>query len=86
MTEPDVPLLEPIGGTGDTITGLVAAFTYAGLKPHEAAIIAARANRTAGQYAGVTPATKVKEDIARFPDVFKDNLCQWSGICTAKGG
>ena len=27
ITEPDVPELEAIGGTGETITGLVAAFT-----------------------------------------------------------
>lgn len=47
ITKPDVPALEAIGGTGDTITGLVAAFTYAELEPHQAAIIADRANRMA---------------------------------------
>lgn len=54
ITKPDVPALEAIGGTGDTITGLVAAFTYAELEPHQAAIITARANRMAGQFAEVT--------------------------------
>ncbi len=86
VTEPDVPALEPIGGTGDTITGLVSALTYAELEPHEAAIIAARANRMAGQYARVTPATKVRQVIAQFPSVFKDYLCQWSNVCYVKGG
>ncbi len=86
VTEPDVPTLEPIGGTGDTITGLVSALTCAGLEPHEAAIIAARANRMAGEYARVTPATRVRQVIAQFPSVFKDYLCQWSKVCYVKGG
>jgi len=86
ITEPDVPMLEPIGGTGDTITGLVSALTYAELELHEAAIIAARTNRMAGKYAQVTPATKVRQVIAQFPAVFKDYLCQWSNVCYIKGG
>jgi hypothetical protein len=85
IDKPDVPALEAIGGTGDTITGLVSAFLYAGLEPHEAAIIAARANRVAGQYAGVTPATRVRQIISHFPEVFREHLCQWSGVCYGKG-
>jgi NAD(P)H-hydrate repair Nnr-like enzyme with NAD(P)H-hydrate dehydratase domain len=86
VTEPDLPALEAIGGTGDTITGLVSAFVYAELEPREAAIIAARANRMAGKYAEVNPATKVSEVIARFSAVFKDYLCQWSNVCYVEGG
>ena len=86
ITEPDVPVLEAIGGTGDTITGLVAAFIYAELEPHQAATIAARANRMAGQFAGATPATKVRQVIAQFPAVFREYLCQWSGVCYVEGG
>jgi NAD(P)H-hydrate repair Nnr-like enzyme with NAD(P)H-hydrate dehydratase domain len=86
VTEPDVPPLEAIGGTGDTITGLVSALVYAELEPHEAAIIAARANRMAGKYARVTPATRVRHVVAQFPAVFKDHLCQWSGVCFMEGG
>jgi NAD(P)H-hydrate repair Nnr-like enzyme with NAD(P)H-hydrate dehydratase domain len=81
ISEPDVPTLEPIGGTGDTITGLVSAFVYAELEPHEAAMIAARANRTAGKLAQATPATRAWQIIQQFPIVFKENLCQWSGVC-----
>jgi len=76
IAEPDIPALEAIGGTGDTITGLVAAFAYAGLELTQAAIIAARANRSAGQLAKVTPATKVRQVIARYPSVFREYLCQ----------
>ncbi len=86
VTEPSVPELEAIGGTGDTITGLVSAFTYAGLRLHEAAIIAAKANRMAGRFAQATPATKVGQIIERFPAVYKEYLCQWSGACDTKGG
>ena len=85
VTEPDVPELEAIGGTGDTITGQVAAFTFTGLEPHEAAIIAARANRMAGKQAQATPATKVAEIIDHLPAVFTENLCEWSGVCIPKG-
>jgi hypothetical protein len=85
VAEPSMPALEAIGGTGDTVTGLVAALTYAELEPQEAAIIAARANRMAGKYAQATPATKVKDIIAQFPSVFKDYLCQWSNVCYIGG-
>jgi NAD(P)H-hydrate repair Nnr-like enzyme with NAD(P)H-hydrate dehydratase domain len=85
ISEPDIPEMEAIGGTGDTITGLLAALIYTGLEPSEAAIIAARANRMAGKYAGATPASKVKQIIDCFPLVFKDNLCQWSNVCYTKG-
>jgi NAD(P)H-hydrate repair Nnr-like enzyme with NAD(P)H-hydrate dehydratase domain len=86
ITEPDVPALEAIGGTGDTITGLVSALVYAELEPHEAAIIAARANRVAGEYAQATPATRVSNIIGWFPLVFEQHLCQWSGVCYIEGG
>ncbi len=85
VTEPDVPALEAIGGTGDTITGLLAALCYSGLEPHEAAIIAARANRFAGQSAHATPATRVWQMVRELPAVFKEHLCTWSGACFAKG-
>lgn len=86
INEPHVPVLEAIGGTGDTITGLVSALIYAGLEPHEAAAIAARANRTAGEMANATPATRVIDIINQLPLVFEQNLCQWSGVCCIEGG
>lgn len=85
ISEPNIPALEAVGGTGDTITGLVSAFAYADVGLREAAILAARSNRMAGEYAGVTPATRISQVIARFPAVFKDYLCQWSEVCCRKG-
>jgi NAD(P)H-hydrate repair Nnr-like enzyme with NAD(P)H-hydrate dehydratase domain len=86
ITEPDVPELEAVGGTGDTVTGLVAAFSYAGLDRYEAAVLAARSNRMAGKYARVTPETRVWEIVAHFPAVFKEYLCQWSEVGIIEGG
>ena len=82
INEPDVPALEAIGGTGDTITGLVSAFVYAGYKPHHAAIIAAKANRLAGKFSQPTPATKVSQIINQFPEVFKKYLDEWKNTLT----
>jgi len=81
INEPNVPMLEPIGGTGDTITGLVSALVYAGLEPKDAAVYACRTNRMAGLMEQPTPATKVKDIIDQFPMVAKQNYCAWSGVC-----
>ena len=77
ITQPDVPEIECIGGTGDTITGMIAALIYAGLDPQKAAVISAAANRLAGQRAKANPATKINEIIDQFPAVFADNLNSW---------
>jgi NAD(P)H-hydrate repair Nnr-like enzyme with NAD(P)H-hydrate dehydratase domain len=84
--EPNEPALEAIGGTGDTITGLVSAFVYAGLDPPEAGIIAAKSNRMAGRYARARPDTRISEIVRQFKPVFQDHLCQWSGVCMEPAG
>ena len=78
IDEPNVPTLEPIGGTGDTITGLVSGLVYAGMEPKNAAIFARRTNRTAGILARPTPATKVKDIIDQFPVVCRDYYDAWN--------
>lgn len=67
VAEPGIEALEPIGGTGDTLTGMVAALAAAGHDLENAALLAARANRLAGLLAQPTPATQVGEIIARIP-------------------
>jgi len=64
---PNVEVLEPIGGTGDTLTGIVAALTYGGYPVTRAATMAARVNRLAGKLANPTPATQVAEIIKEIP-------------------
>jgi ADP-dependent NAD(P)H-hydrate dehydratase / NAD(P)H-hydrate epimerase len=67
VAEPCIETLEPIGGTGDTLTGMAAALAVAGHDVADAALLAARANRLAGFLAQPTPATQVGEIIAHIP-------------------
>jgi len=67
IDQPCHEALEAIGGTGDTLTGIVAALAAAGYDLPTAAILAARTNRVAGQLAQPTPATQVLEIIRRIP-------------------
>jgi len=60
--------LEAIGGTGDTLTGLVSALIEAGYKTAQAAIPAAKINRLAGHLARPSPATQVAEIIGYIPE------------------
>ncbi|WP_028841786.1 NAD(P)H-hydrate dehydratase [Thermodesulfobacterium hveragerdense] len=71
VDEPLVPELEAIGGTGDTITGMVSALIYAGYPPEKACILAAKANRLAGALASPTPATQISTIIDFIPNALK---------------
>jgi len=59
--------LEAVGGTGDTLTGIVSALIASGIKVLEAAVMAARINRLAGDYACPSPASQVLEIIEFIP-------------------
>jgi len=67
IADPSVEALEAIGGTGDTITGIVSVLISAGYKITEAAEIAVKANRLAGLHANPSPATSVSEIINHIP-------------------
>ncbi len=62
--------MEAIGGTGDTLTGIVTALIGTGMEVARAATIAARVNRVAGFYAKPTPATQVMDIIQQIPTAF----------------
>jgi len=59
--------MEAIGGTGDTLTGIVSALIGTGMEVGDAAIAASRVNRLAGHYANPTPATQVIDIIQHIP-------------------
>ena len=59
IKEPLIPALEAIGGTGDTITGIVSALVFSGIEPAEACIKAAKINRLMGELSQPTPATPI---------------------------
>lgn len=67
IDEPCVPVLEAIGGTGDTLTGIVGALIYCGYSPDQACKIGAKVNRLAGLLSNPTPATQIYEIIKYIP-------------------
>jgi hypothetical protein len=66
--------LEAIGGTGDTLTGIVSALIASGIKVLEASVMAARINRLAGHYACPSPASQVSEIIEFIPRAMAEVL------------
>ncbi len=71
VKEPLVPALEAIGGTGDTITGIVSALIYSGIEPADACMKAAQINRFMGELASPTPATAIAKLIKHIPEAVK---------------
>lgn len=74
ISEPRIEALEPVGGTGDTITGMISALIYAGRSPLEACRIAGWANRRAGEMAHPSPATQVRDIVKHIPAALKEIL------------
>lgn len=64
---PSVEAMEAIGGTGDTLTGLLSVLCGADFKPEDAAVLAAKVNRWAGYYTDQSPATQIAELIEKIP-------------------
>ena len=64
--------LEAMGGTGDTLTGIVSALIDSGIDVRRAAVIAMKANRLAGHFAKPTPATQVMEVIRHIPNALRE--------------
>ncbi len=84
VAEPCVPALEPIGGTGDTITGIAAALLAAGFPTVDAAVCAARANREAGLRMAARPDHRAFDLVERLPRVLADHLCAWASACPGR--
>jgi hypothetical protein len=66
--------LEAMGGTGDTLTGIVSALIDSGMSIPEAAVVAMKANRLAGHYAKPTPSTQITEVIHHIPKSLSEIL------------
>lgn len=66
--------LEPIGGTGDTLTGIVSALVDSGMEIHTASAKASMVNRLAGFYAMPTPATQIYDIIKQIPRALHEVL------------
>jgi len=70
IDSPQTEALEAIGGTGDTLTGIVSALIASGRDIAASAQIAAQINRVAGSLACPTPASCVTDIIAKIPEAF----------------
>ncbi len=68
ISQPCVPSMEAIGGTGDLVAGLLTACAYAGMPLAAACANAAKAARFAGRSANPSPATPVANIIPSIPE------------------
>jgi NAD(P)H-hydrate repair Nnr-like enzyme with NAD(P)H-hydrate dehydratase domain len=71
IREPSIETMEPIGGTGDLITGMISGLMYADVNPLDACRIAGRVNRAAGELCQPTPATQVQEILRYLPQALE---------------
>ncbi|WP_299976659.1 NAD(P)H-hydrate dehydratase [Desulfobacula sp.] len=78
VDNPIVEAMEAMGGTGDTITGIVTALAGTGIPISKAAKIAAKVNRVAGFNAKPTPATQVCEIISHIPRALEKVLKEYN--------
>jgi ADP-dependent NAD(P)H-hydrate dehydratase / NAD(P)H-hydrate epimerase len=76
VDQPSFAAMEAIGGTGDTLTGLLTVLCTAEGDLTEAAVTAARANRWTGWFVDPGPATQVIELIEKIPDALSKALDQ----------
>ncbi|MCW7753888.1 sugar kinase [Desulfobotulus sp. H1] len=67
IDSPGCEVMEAMGGTGDTITGMASALIASGIHMEKACHMAALANRHAGMLTQPTPATQVVEIIRAIP-------------------
>lgn len=72
VDSPSVPAMECIGGTGDIVAGLVAAFAMAGLSAERAMIAGARSARMLAAFVRPEPDTQAGELVRVLPDALAD--------------
>ena len=69
---PDVEVLEAIGGTGDTLSGIAPALIYKHLNIDKDCFFAAQVNRWAGKLTNPTPATHIGEILRQIPAALRE--------------
>ncbi len=70
VDQPCSEAMEAVGGTGDTLTGVVSSLIESGLEAPKAAKLAARINRTAGSMSNPSPASQIMDIIPRLPEAY----------------
>ncbi len=79
VANPSEEVMEAIGGTGDTLAGILSALISSGMETERAASVAMKANRLAGSYARPTPATQIIDIIRHIPKALEDVLKEENG-------
>jgi len=74
IDKPKNEAMEAIGGTGDTLTGIVSALISIGFDIDKGAVIAAKVNRFAGHFARPNPSTQIAEIIRHIPKALEEVL------------
>ncbi len=74
IDSPKEEAMEAVGGTGDTLTGMVSVLIDAGMPMRTAALVAMKTNRLAGQFAQTTPATQIIEIIRQIPRALTETM------------
>jgi ADP-dependent NAD(P)H-hydrate dehydratase / NAD(P)H-hydrate epimerase len=74
ISEPCVEHMEPIGGTGDSLTGIAAALVNSGRSVAESSALGARINRILGSLADPTPASSIADLVAFLPEAMQTGL------------
>ena len=76
VASPSCEAMEAIGGTGDTLTGIVTALLHAQFSMRRACLTAALANRLMAEAACPNPATQIDEIITHLPKALENALQQ----------
>jgi NAD(P)H-hydrate repair Nnr-like enzyme with NAD(P)H-hydrate dehydratase domain len=71
VSQPCCEAMEAVGGTGDTLTGVVSCLIESGLDVPRAAELAARINRTAGSISNPRPASQIMDIICCLPEAYE---------------
>ncbi|GAB6095581.1 NAD(P)H-hydrate dehydratase [Desulfatiferula olefinivorans] len=71
---PSSAAMEAVGGTGDTLTGIISALAASGMPIVRACTLGARTNRLAGALSNPTPATQVMDIIRHIPGALSQAL------------
>jgi NAD(P)H-hydrate repair Nnr-like enzyme with NAD(P)H-hydrate dehydratase domain len=71
IDQPIVDVMEAIGGTGDTLTGIVSALIASGMAIEDAAVVAAKSNRLAGYLAEPNPASQIIDIVDKLPEALE---------------
>lgn len=74
ISEPTVEALEPIGGTGDALTGIASALIDCGYRIDKSCVIASKVLRIAGKLSNPDPSTQIGEIIKFIPQALKEIL------------